>query len=41
MSGASNSTYRVEETSSGRITATLPLPLSVKPTSFFMNKSWG
>src|ERR1700733_11026213 len=31
--GASNSTYRVEETVSGRITATLPLPLAARGLS--------
>src|ERR1700761_1719497 len=32
--GASNSTYRVEETVSGRITATLPLPAEASGLSF-------
>ena len=29
--GASNSTYRVEDVVSGRITVTLPLPAEVRP----------
>ena len=32
--GASNSTYRVDDTVSGRITATLPLPLAARGLSF-------
>src|ERR1700722_3913789 len=48
--GASNSTYRVDDTVSGRITATLPLPLEARGLSvamagnvlsIWLSESWG